>query len=219
MRKHLLLITLLSAGALALACQATAQRRADTGSGNAARTGASLTGQDRSFLRDASASGAAEVSLGQLALQQSSAPQVHELAQRIVDDHTRANRQLAELATRDDVAVSAQPQPDSVAEAQKLRALHGPAFDRAFADAMVRDHRKAIALFEGAAGSGNAQISQFAKATLPALRQHLQMAQALAQGSHSMQSSGQGQLPQQPMQQPMQPQEPTPPGGTQPQGH
>ena len=200
MRKSPFLILLLSAGALALACQAIAQRSSRSGAGTRANAGVSE--QDQDFLRDASADGAAEVSLGQLALQRSSSPQVQQLAKRIVDDHTRANRQLAQLAAQEKVAVPAQPKPDAVKESQALHGLHGAEFDRAYADCMVRDHHKAIALFTQATQSGNPAIRQFAQSTLPALKIHLDMAQAIARNGQqphmqNMQPPGTPQTPAQ----------------------
>ena len=193
MRKHRLAITLLSAGALALACHAMARQQASPDDGT--RTGAGVSAQDESFLRNASADGASEVSLGQLALQQSATPEVHRMAQRIVDDHTRTNRQLAQLAVQEHVMVPAQPKPAAVEESRKLRALHGEAFDRAYAQAMVQDHHKAIALFTEASQSGNARIRQLAQATLPALNTHLDMAQAIVRMHHAVQSAGQTTAP------------------------
>jgi putative membrane protein len=207
MRKYPLLILLLSAGALALACQAMAQRSARSG----ATAGAGVNEQDQAFLRNASADGAAEVSLGQLALQRSSSPQVQQLARRIVSDHTKANRQLAQLATQERVAVPAQPKPEAVQESQKLHGLQGSEFDRAYADCMVRDHHKAIALFTQAAQSGNPAIRQFARSTLPALKTHLEMAQAIASNGQDMQRM---QDMQPPGAQPPQPPTPTQDGTT-----
>jgi hypothetical protein len=53
---------------------------------------------DREFARKVSASGLAEVNLSNLAVTLSANPQVKQFAQRLVVDHTRANRQLIGLA-------------------------------------------------------------------------------------------------------------------------
>ena len=59
----------------------------------------------------------------------------------------------------------------------------GDAFDRAYVQDMVKDHRKDVTLFEDQARNGkDPALKQFAQATLPALQEHLQMAERLARG-------------------------------------
>lgn len=66
-------------------------------------------------------------------------------------------------------------------EVRKLEALSGDKFDRAFADAMVADHKKSIAEFERA--SKDTTLSQqtrtLAADALPTLREHLAKAESL----------------------------------------
>jgi len=138
-----------------------------------------ISKDDRRFLRQAATVSAAEVSLSQLALRTSSAAPVQYMAKRIVDDHTQVNRKLASLAWRYRVHVSAEPGPEVQQKARQLRNLHGSAFDHAYDEAVVADHRKAIDLFTAAAQSANAEIRRLAEATLPTLDLHLKMAQEL----------------------------------------
>ncbi|WP_082190205.1 DUF4142 domain-containing protein [Frateuria defendens] len=91
------------------------------------------------FVATASADGAAEVELGQLALQTSSSAGVKQMAQRIIDDHTRANRELAGLAGRKQLTPASHPDAAAQATARRLQALDGVAFDRAYAGEMVKD--------------------------------------------------------------------------------
>lgn len=130
-------------------------------------------------MQQAASAGVAEVQLGQLALTKSENDAVKALAQRIVDDHTKANAQLKTIADSEQVALAT---PDDAArdEAARLRALDGSAFDQAWAKTMVGDHEKAVKLFsDEAAASGDSRLRQFAQATLPALRAHLQSAKQL----------------------------------------
>jgi putative membrane protein len=61
----------------------------------------------------------------------------------------------------------------------RLSALSGAAFDRAYMADMVKDHRTDIAEFEKEANSGSdADVKSFASKTLPTLRHHLEMAQS-----------------------------------------
>lgn len=63
---------------------------------------------------------------------------------------------------------------------RNLGELSGPAFDKAYANAMVKDHAEDIQKFENAQTSVNdPQLKQFASQTLPTLREHYRMAQDL----------------------------------------
>jgi putative membrane protein len=60
----------------------------------------------------------------------------------------------------------------------RLAKRSGPAFDKAYADDMVKDHEEVIAAFEKEASSGQKpDIKAFASKTLPTLQDHLKMAQ------------------------------------------
>jgi putative membrane protein len=165
---------------------------------NAARSGSESTGKggtskDAMFMRHAAADSLAEIQMGRIALDKSSSAQVKELAQRIIDDHTKANDQLMSIAQRKQVTLPTEPMPMQKQEADKLKAMSGKAFDEAYAKAMVKDHRKAIKMFgmenQEAADS---DVKEFASTTLPVLKTHLQMAEQIAGGSmhHSMNHTG-----------------------------
>jgi len=144
-----------------------------------ARIHGDISRDDRRFLRQAATVSATEVTLSQLALKMSNTALVQYMAKRIVDDQTQVNRKLASLAWRYRVHISAEPGPEAQKRAQQLRALQGSAFDQAYDDVVLLDHRKAIDLFTAAANSGNAEIRQLAKTTLPTLDLHLKMAEEL----------------------------------------
>src|SRR6185312_9909376 len=63
---------------------------------------------------------------------------------------------------------------------KRLEGLKGEQFDRAYLQQLVKDHEKAVALFQREADRGkNAELKQFANDTLPTLKDHLQMAKNL----------------------------------------
>jgi putative membrane protein len=65
----------------------------------------------------------------------------------------------------------------------KMARLSGAAFDREYAQQMVKDHEKTVALFRREADRGAHDVlKSFASAQLPALQEHLQMARGLAGG-------------------------------------
>ena len=131
------------------------------------------------FVRKASADGTAEVELAQIALRNTQAPDVRAFAQRMIDDHSAANQKLAALAAQRNLST---PPPNAQAEnlINRLQGLHGKAFDKAYASAMLKDHKKAVKLFEKASrGVGDKPVRNFAAHTLPTLKQHLAMAKKL----------------------------------------
>jgi putative membrane protein len=95
-------------------------------------------------------------------------------------DHTAANTELQQIAKQADVSLPAQPTGKDAAEGQKLRGVTGTAFDQAYAQGQLQDHRETVELFQKEASSGqDPALKAFAQKTLPILQQHLQMAEAL----------------------------------------
>ena len=89
---------------------------------------------------------------------------------------------MADAAT--DTAVTTQAVPAAASEdpaVRKLAAQSGAAFDRAFVDHMVMDHKKAIAEFERASQDSalSEETRTLASNALPKLRSHLAMAETL----------------------------------------
>ncbi len=189
MHQRTLLLAAVAATALAVACHAAAQT-----SPPSQAAGAGGTSVDQTFLTRAAADGSAEVALGQLALQKSSSTQTKQLAQHIVDDHTKATEQLVALARQKQITVAPEPDAKAKREMDKLQKLDGDAFDHAYAQAMVKDHHEAVQLFTKAStGAKDTDVKQFAAQTLPVLKNHLKMARQLQQDSRSKGAQESGQ--------------------------
>lgn len=133
------------------------------------------------FMKKAAADGMAEVAMGRMALNKSNDAQVKQLAQRIVTDHTKADNELKTIAQGEHVTLPAGPDASERKTSTALEKMSGSAFDKAWAQHMVSDHEKAIALFTKAGNNTNADrdVRNFAQHTLPVLRNHLQMAETL----------------------------------------
>jgi putative membrane protein len=136
-------------------------------------------GSSSRFLRDAMEGNLAEVAVGHLAQQRGMNPGVRRFGDVLVADHGKANAQAMSLARRHRVAVPRTPGLMARAEYRHLARLRGRDFDRAFIDGMVRDHRKDIGMYEREARARDGSVSRFAALTLPTLRKHLAMAEAL----------------------------------------
>lgn len=135
---------------------------------------------DSTFLQKAAQANAAEVKVSQAAQTRAKDARIKAFADRMVEDHSDNNKRLEALAQQKDVAVKADPDPDHMLKIGTLQKLEGAEFERAYARLMVEDHRAAVALFEQAAESASdPDIKRFAADTLPALREHATMAEAL----------------------------------------
>ena len=128
------------------------------------------------FLLKAMQDGMAEVRLCQLALQHSQNDDVKRFAQRMIQDHTRTDQEISQLASRKGITL-----PQDVSEKQKLTydalsKLSGASFDKEFMDHNVSDHEGDVKDFEEQIQKGTDQdIKAFAARTLPMLQTHLQL--------------------------------------------
>ncbi len=123
---------------------------------------------DKKFVKDAALGGMTEVELGKLAAQKASSDAVKQFGQKLVDDHTKANDELKQVASNDKF-----PIPDSLdskhqSKIDKLSKLSGPNFDKAFLKDQVKDHEKDVSEFQSEAQAGSdPNVKQFASKTLP----------------------------------------------------
>ena len=158
----------------------------------------SVSSHDRTFIKEAAVGGLYEVQAGQIAAQKATSAEVKQLAQHIVTDHTQANDKLKAIAQAKGVDVPAALDAKHQKKLDQLNKLSGAEFDREYARMMVSDHKEDIKKFQKEAQSGgDPDLKQFASSTLPALNQHLSMAET---GTHASSSNGKetagGQSPQ-----------------------
>jgi putative membrane protein len=139
-----------------------------------------LSGSDRNFVTTAAEDGHAEVELGKIAQKNGASPAVKQFGQRMIDDHTKAGKELEAIATKLGMTPPKEPGSKHQADIKMLSKLTGEKFDREYAEHMVKDHEKAVSLFQKQAKSGDAEeLKAFASKTLPTLQEHLKMAREL----------------------------------------
>ncbi|MEO8372500.1 MAG: DUF4142 domain-containing protein, partial [Candidatus Solibacter sp.] len=127
-----------------------------------------------------------EVELGKLASTQASSDAVKQFGQRMVTDHSRANDELSEIATRKGITLPTSLDAKHQAMKDKFSKMNGAAFDKAYMEDMVKDHRTDVAEFRKESTSGrDADIKAFAAKTLPNLEEHLSMAEQTASSAKS----------------------------------
>ncbi len=184
-----LLLTLSIGSALALPA-AFAQSSLTPASAVLSKASAGVTVADSTFLKKAASGGIAEVELGQLALQKASSPDVKQFAQRMVNDHTKANGQLKQVAADEHIRLPQSMSAKDKATKDTLANLSGDDFDRAYMKDMVQDHRHDVAEFERESKSAqDPAVKSFAMQTLPTLRDHLKEAERIAPKDQSAQNS------------------------------
>ena len=158
----------------------TAAPSSTTQSSSKAGASQKLSHGDKEFIEDAAKGGMFEVQSGQLAQQKASDAAVKEFANRLVQDHTKANDELKQIAEAKGVKMPEKEKWGERREMNKLDKLSGASFDREFAQRAVKDHEKDIKDFEKAASKvKDPDLKAWAEKQLPVLREHLAMAQKL----------------------------------------
>jgi putative membrane protein len=153
----------------------------------ATASNAKLDRSDRKFVEEAANGGLTEVELGKLAQQKASNAQVKEFGARMVQDHSKANDELKQLAQSKGVDVPAAPGKSQQKELDKLNKLTGSKFDHEYMAHMLSDHRKDVSEFQKVSKSSkDSDVKAFADKTLPTLQEHLKLAQSVNDQVKSM---------------------------------
>jgi len=161
----------LAAAPMHAAQQATTAEKADK-----MMTGGKMP--DETFVVKAARGGMAEVELGKLAVDKAASDEVKKFGQRMVDDHGKAGDELKTLAQNKHITLPTTIGPEEQALHDRLAKLSGAAFDRAYMQAMLTDHRKDVNEFRVEAKSGkDGDVKGWAAKTLPTLEEHLKLAQ------------------------------------------
>lgn len=146
-----------------------------------------VRGADRAFLLDAMEGNKAETELASLAQQKAGGAAVREYAQMLQKDHSTANTKLKSIASEVGAADNEPAlKPEHTQLRDRLSKLEGAAFDKAYMAEMVKDHEKDVQKYQKASTSlQHAALKSYATETLPTLKQHLDQARKVAQGSAS----------------------------------
>jgi putative membrane protein len=135
------------------------------------------------FIKDAIEGNLAEVQVGQLAQQKGASQAVKDFGATLARDHQAANEGATRAAQQMNVTPPDKPGLKQKAVYEKLSLLSGDHFDRQFIKSMVEDHKQDIAKYQKEAQQGG-PAADYAKKTLPKLREHLKMAEDLQAGEH-----------------------------------
>ena len=156
---------------------------------------APANGADSQFAMKAAQGGVAEVQMGQLAESKGTNDAVREFGKRMVNDHSKANEQLKQIAEQENVSLPTDMNKTDQATYDRLSKLSGADFDREYARLMVKDHEKDVAEFQKESRSGKDDpIKNFAVQTLPTLQEHLQLAKQMEKSTMSATNSPNGKM-------------------------
>jgi putative membrane protein len=127
-----------------------------------------MSQKDVSFIQKAASGGQREIENGKMAEKQGKSADVKSIGARMVADHTKANKELTELANRKGVTFDTRG-----VKAQNIGAAD---FDRQYLKLLEIIHKNDIAEFQAQAKSGDDRdLKAWAAKTLPTLQQHLAM--------------------------------------------
>jgi putative membrane protein len=135
----------------------------------------------QAFIADAYSSNLFEVQLGQIAAQRVQDDQIKQFARTMVQDHTKANQQLKQIAQSAGIQVREQLDPVHQAKLQKLQKCPAADFDRKYINTQVAGHMANVLEFRWQSQHAQKdEAKQYAAQTLPKLQEHLRHATDLA---------------------------------------
>lgn len=130
-----------------------------------------------------------EIQMGQLAKKNGQSKQVKAFGDMLIKDHTLADKQVVQLAKRQNLDLTMPAPKDEAEQAEmqeahdtmaRLETLKGEEFDREFAKMMVKDHKKAIELIEGTLTSTtDGKVQGLLNKVLPVIKEHLRVAESI----------------------------------------
>lgn len=148
---------------------------------------------DRKFMQEAAESGMYEVQAARLASTKATDPEVKKYAEMLVEQHTQANEELAQLAQAKGVELPATAPRSKRKDVEELGKKQGAEFDKEFVkEAGIEQHEKDIKKFQKASKDvKDPELKAFTTKTLAMLQDHLAQAKQLPQsGGEQMGKAG-----------------------------
>lgn len=194
-------VMILSAALLATACDAPeGQRSGDMAADDAAmqQDDAAMTGEGDmtaatapvstgTYVAQAANSDMYEIQAGELATKNGQSQQVKDFGRMMVTDHTKSSQDMKALVSRANLGTQPPARLDAEHQAMidRLKAAKGEAFDREYMSQQMAAHRKALALHQGYAQSGdNTELKGFATQVIPVIQKHHDWLEQNGQGAN-----------------------------------
>ena len=170
-------LAIIAASTLFLSSAALAQ---STGEKTGVNSALGIAPKTEDFIKEAAMSDMLEIESAKIAEQKGNADE-KKFASMMVTDHAKTSTELKEMLPADlKSAVPAALDDASQKKLSKLRDAKPENFAGEYDPMQVGAHKDAVSLFERYANGGdNQKLKDWAGRTLPALKHHLEMAQAL----------------------------------------
>lgn len=136
---------------------------------------------DRDFISNASEAHLAEIELGQLASTKSNNPSVVAFGQLMMNEHQVALAELESIAEAKDATMREEINATHQQLKERLSAMNGYTFDSAYVYNQIKDHERAMALFQTEAAAGmDSELRAYASKYLPHIQMHHHKADSIS---------------------------------------
>lgn len=143
------------------------------------RAGVTDNSKDKDFVEKAAQGGMAEVKLSKLAMDRAQSMDVKHFARKMVEDHSKANTELKQIAEKKDLTVPTKLDDKHQDAYDKLAKMRGADFDKEYMKVMNDDHDDTIKLLKNEMENGqDPELKSFASKTLPVVQKHDSMLQS-----------------------------------------
>jgi putative membrane protein len=147
-----------------------------------AAPGATLGKGDQKIVMDMAQAHMAEIESAKMAQGKARNAELKTFSQQMIDDHTKALTEVQQLATARGVTLPTEVDKRHKAMADKLAALSGDAFDKAYlAQCGVAEHQKMHAMLASAAKKArDPELKALAGRIQPTVEQHIKAARQMS---------------------------------------
>lgn len=134
----------------------------------------------KDFSKEAAQGGMMEVQLGNIAMKNGGTQAIKDFGKMMVDDHTKINDQLKDLATKKNVELPTAVSDDQQKDIDKLSKETGKEFDKDYVSMMIKDHKDDIDAFKkNEEKISDSDYKNFISNALPTLQKHLDAIEAI----------------------------------------
>ncbi len=139
-----------------------------------------LSPLDKTFMKDTAQSNIGEMKYAPVVEKMAQRPESKQFAQKMVQDHTKAEQELKTLAASKAYSLPSDTDTSEKQVISRLSRESTGSFDAAYKHEMIRDHTGDIAKTRREISLGrDKDVKAYAQKLLPVLQDHLKMAQVL----------------------------------------
>jgi putative membrane protein len=153
-----------------------------------------LSKSDQEMMQKIAQANIAEIETAKLAQEKSQNEEVRSFAKKMVDDHTKAQNELEQIAQSKSVSLPTKPDKKHQMAMKKLNNLSGAEFDKQYIrQAGESDHRDTHRLLERVSKQAKDEdLKQYATKTIASVDQHWDMVKDIKSGQSTAGGSGAG---------------------------